>query len=108
MKTPGFRPSPDSAQCAKPLSMYRTLPYTITYVIKNTTFVEFVGVHHKNTTMARNPFTNTLTGAPHRASKRHRTTTVRVTIENFWARRGRELSQILTEELFILGIWECS
>ena len=24
------------------------------------------------------------------------------------ARRGRELSQILTEELFILGIWECS
>ncbi len=42
-------------------------------------------------------------------------TTARVTIENFWrdagetwARRGRELSQILTEELFILGIWECS
>ncbi len=35
-------------------------------------------------------------------------TTAQVTIENFWARRGRELSQILTEELFILGIWECS
>ena len=45
-------------------------------------------------------------------------TTARVTIENFWARcerdagetrarRGRELSQISTLELFILGIWAC-
>jgi hypothetical protein len=34
-------------------------------------------------------------------------TTVWVTIEKFWARSGQELSQILTEELFILGIWVC-
>jgi len=30
----------------------------------------------------------------------------RVTIEN-WTRSGRELSQILTEELLILAIWVC-
>jgi len=31
----------------------------------------------------------------------------RLTIEKFWARSWRELSQILTEELLILGTWEC-
>jgi hypothetical protein len=34
---------------------------------------------------------------------------VRVTIiQKFWWRSGRELSQIFTEELIILGMWECS
>ena len=42
-------------------------------------------------------------------------TTARVTILNFWTRSGRELGENFLrtfsnfdEELFILGIWECS
>ena len=45
------------------------------YVIKNTNFGCRRGrctIINNNTTMTRNPFTNTLTGAPRRASKRQR------------------------------------